>query len=470
MIPVGLALTLTFLGAAMVTGLVFWAGWELLGVRGLKAEKQLSSKTLFDLVKLAFGVAAGAGALVALVVAYRRQRVDEAAALREATRLHTERFSTAVGQLGETSPAVQLGGVHALAALADDAPTRDLRQSCIDVLCAYLRLPYDPEPQPFADDTNPSGNKYTEELKAFRSVREIRHTIIRLIGNHLRLDTDDPRSWSGHDFDFTDVVFDGGDLHSACFTGGNVSFQGCAFINGRVDFRQAEFSGGKVDFGWADFSGGRVDFRQAEFSGGKVDFDWAKFSGGKVDFGGAKFSGGEVSFDWTKFSGGEVDFSGADFSGGRVDFLGAELSGGEVSFLWAEFSGGKVDFRGAKFSGGEVDFLGAELSGGEIDFRQAEFSGGEVDFGGAKLSGGKVDFRQAEFPGGKVGFREAKFSGVEVDFREAKFSGGRVDFSQAEGQRPNNLPTSGQALRLPRSWQATPHDPAEAPGPDDGNS
>ncbi|GAA3925709.1 hypothetical protein GCM10022244_38830 [Streptomyces gulbargensis] len=29
------------------------------------------------MVKLSFGVAAGAGALVALVVAYRRQRVDE---------------------------------------------------------------------------------------------------------------------------------------------------------------------------------------------------------------------------------------------------------------------------------------------------------------------------------------------------------------------------------------------------------
>ncbi|WP_249025478.1 hypothetical protein [Streptomyces sparsogenes] len=35
------------------------------------------AKTLFDLAKLSFGVVAGAGALVALVVAYRRQRVDE---------------------------------------------------------------------------------------------------------------------------------------------------------------------------------------------------------------------------------------------------------------------------------------------------------------------------------------------------------------------------------------------------------
>lgn len=38
------------------------------------------------------------------------------------------------------SPAVQLGGVHALAGLADDAPDDSLRQTCIDVLCAYLQL------------------------------------------------------------------------------------------------------------------------------------------------------------------------------------------------------------------------------------------------------------------------------------------------------------------------------------------
>ncbi|WP_242911078.1 hypothetical protein [Actinomadura terrae] len=53
----------------------------------------------------------------------------------------TDRFTAAVAQLGDPSPAIQLGGVHALAGLADDAPTREFRQTCIDVLCAFLRLP-----------------------------------------------------------------------------------------------------------------------------------------------------------------------------------------------------------------------------------------------------------------------------------------------------------------------------------------
>ncbi|MFI1069654.1 hypothetical protein [Streptomyces puniciscabiei] len=106
----------------LVATTVFYTGWALLGARGLKPEYSIDSKTLFDLVKLSFGVVAGAGTLVALVVAYRRQRVDEDGALREATRLHTERFTTAVTQLGDPSSAVRLGGVHALAGLADDAP------------------------------------------------------------------------------------------------------------------------------------------------------------------------------------------------------------------------------------------------------------------------------------------------------------------------------------------------------------
>lgn len=143
---VGRALTLAFAAAVLVAGGVFYFLVVLLDVQEIGATAKLDAKTLFDLVKLSFGVVAGAGALVALVVAYRRQRVDEAGAHREATRLHTERFSQAVDKLGSDSPAVRLGGVHALAGLADDAPDNSLRQTCIDVLCAYLQLPFTPDP------------------------------------------------------------------------------------------------------------------------------------------------------------------------------------------------------------------------------------------------------------------------------------------------------------------------------------
>jgi hypothetical protein len=229
--PVGTVLILAFTIAVLVAASVFYTAWELLGVRGLRPERRIDSKTLFDLVKLSFGVVAGAGALVALVVAYRRQRVDEDAALRDTTRLHTERFTTAVSQLGEESAAVRLGGVHALAGLADDAPTRELRQTCIDVLCAYLRLPYTAGADLPANDA--------DARHTYLALREVRHTIIRLIRDHLRPPPTHPHSWQGHDFDVTGVVFDGGDFSEAVFSGGVVSFIGATFSGGRVNFGRA---------------------------------------------------------------------------------------------------------------------------------------------------------------------------------------------------------------------------------------
>ncbi|WP_030184811.1 pentapeptide repeat-containing protein [Streptomyces sp. NRRL S-813] len=290
--PVGTVLVLSFAAAVLVAAAVFYTGWDLLGARGLKPEHRIDSKTLFDLVKLSFGVVAGAGALVALVVAYRRQRVDEDGALREATRLHTERFTTAVSQLGHDSAAVRLGGVHALAGLADDAPTRDLRQTCIDVLCAYLRLPYTSEADLPAGDA--------EARHAYLALREVRHTVIRLVRDHLGLDPEHPHSWQGHDFDFTGVTFDGGDFSYATFSGGTVSFRG------------STFSGGEVTFYRSTFSGATVNFIETTFSGTTANFDRSRFSGGEVIFRGSTFSGGEVNFDEATFSGATVDFRGAN--------------------------------------------------------------------------------------------------------------------------------------------------------------
>ncbi|WP_245240333.1 MULTISPECIES: pentapeptide repeat-containing protein [Streptomyces] len=347
----GPVLALTFAAAIVVAAAVFYTGWDLLSVHGLKPEHRIDSTTLFDLVKLSFGVVAGAGALVALVVAYRRQRVDEDGALREATRLHTERFTTAVGQLGHASAAVRLGGVHALAGLADDAPTRELRQTCIDVLCSYLRLPYTAEADLPAGDAEARHN--------YLALREVRHTVIRLIRDHLRLETEHLHSWQGHDFDFTGATFDGGDFTEATFSGGTVSFD------------EAAFSGGEVAFHRTIFSGGKVSFNAAKFSGGAVVFSGATFSGSTVEFGKATFSGSMVYFNRLTVCAGVLNFYGAAFSGGTVKVKEGRFSGGTVSFHSTTFSGSTVNFHGTSFSGSAVDFKEAVFSSGTIDFRQA---------------------------------------------------------------------------------------------------
>jgi uncharacterized protein YjbI with pentapeptide repeats len=478
--PAGPVLGAVFIAAIVVIAAVFFAGWELLGVQKLESEKKLTSKTLFELVKISFGAMAGAGALVALVVAYRRQRVDEArqhldeeGALREATRLHTERFTTAVSQLGDASAAVRLGGVHALAGLANDAPTRDLRQTCIDVLCAYLRLPYTPKADLPQNDT--------AARHEYLALREVRHTVIRLVRDHLRLPPEHPHCWRGHDFDFTGAVLDGGDLSDAVFSSGTVSFADAEFSGGLVSFACAVFSGGMVDFSRAVFSGGTVDFSQAEFLGGRADFQNATFSGGEVDFShagfvgvnlgfqcatfsdgrinffGAHISGRSISFHRATISGGEVSFRGAEFVGGIVDFTYAELSGGTVTLRGAKLPNGKVTFRSATLTGGMVDFTSTRCTGGIVDFLDLLLSGGIVDFRVADLSGGRVDFNHAQFSGGAVNFRSAVCAEGTVNFSGSRFSGGEIDLSMARGAAPDGLPTPGEpipaGLLLPGEWR-----------------
>ncbi len=283
------AVVVALLGAV---ALYLFLAWLLQLPRRPSGGQLDQQKLLADVVKIALGLAARVGAAVALIVGYRRTRVEESASHRDDQRLFSSRYQDAADLLGHDKAAVRLAGIYAMSRLADD--WEEQRQQCIDVLCAYLRLPYAPA------DSEPGE-------------REVRLTVIRLLTQHLRPDA--RTSWCGHDLDFTGAVFDGG------------------------DFGGAEFSGGLVSFGRAELSGGTVSFSGAEFSGGTVTFASAAFSGGTVNFYGAEFSG-------------TVVFSGAGFSGGTVSFGRAEFSGGLVNFARAEFSGAEVDLSEARVFNG----------------------------------------------------------------------------------------------------------------------
>jgi hypothetical protein len=144
-------------------------------------------------------------------LAAQNDQLDRTLAEQRARTLN-ERFATAAGQLGDDkAPAVRLAGVYAMAGLADD--WQENRQTCVDVLCAYMRLPYDPDP---GADPVPA-----ERAAAYRASREVRHTVIRVITAHLKADA--VVSWRGLNFDFTDMIFDGGDFTGAHFSVGTAS-------------------------------------------------------------------------------------------------------------------------------------------------------------------------------------------------------------------------------------------------------
>ena len=172
-----------------------------------------------------------------------------------------------------------------MAGLADD--WEENRQTCVDVLCAYLRMPS--EPDPGQDAAAP-------QRLSFQAIREVRHTVIRVIAAHLQDGA--VVSWQGLNLDFTGVVFDGGDFNGARFSGGTVRFSGARFSDGTVRFNFARFSRNTVAFWGAQFCGGTVQFSFAEFCGSTVDFRDAQFSGGTVDFSRADDWSQPPEFDW----------------------------------------------------------------------------------------------------------------------------------------------------------------------------
>ncbi len=216
-----------------------------------------SPDTRLDIIKIALSVVAGVGGVVALVVAYRKQRIGEVAEARERVKVLNERFASACSQIGHDKPTVRLAGIYAMASLADE--WLEQRQVCIDVLCAYLRVPYEPAlDSPWQHD---------EES-------EVRLSITSVISEHLRRGA--PVSWQGHEFNLVRAVL-----------------------------RSADFAGIQV-------TGGRLFLSLTRFPGGWTSFDGMHVSGGRVQFDGATFTGGEVSFRGARFTGGEVDLSKVD--------------------------------------------------------------------------------------------------------------------------------------------------------------
>ncbi|MFD5828240.1 pentapeptide repeat-containing protein [Lentzea sp. NPDC060358] len=228
-----------------------------------------------DIIKVALTVVAGVGGVVALVVAYRKQRISESAEVRERVKLLNDRFGAACNQIGNENPTVRLAGVYALAALADEWPEQ--RQVCIDVLCSHLRVPYEPS----------TDSEWHHDAES-----EVRLTITSLISQHLR---DGARvSWRGHDFDLVRAVLRSADFAGVHLTSGTFFLSLARFPAGWISFDGMVVDGGEVWFGGATFDGARVTFDRAEFRTGRVQFQGADFAGGEVSFRGARFLGAEV--------------------------------------------------------------------------------------------------------------------------------------------------------------------------------
>ncbi|GGM75444.1 hypothetical protein GCM10012275_52630 [Longimycelium tulufanense] len=282
-------------GVALVMGTTWWAAHWLLTEAAGAADP---SRARIEAMRTALTVGAGTGGGVALLLAARKQWLSERTQAHnedDATeRRITELYTKAVEQLGSDKAPVRLGGLYALERLAQNNPSH--RQTIVDVICAYLRMPYTPphegttrrfglpfpvrpgktrvpclRPTSGRDDLSGSDQRgaRVEELQVRLAAQDI-------LTRHLR---------PGPHQRPVATFWDGISLNLTKATLVNMNLNHCR--TQRLDLGGVQFSG-EASFGGAQFSG-EASFGGAQFSG-NAWFGGAQFSG-NAWFGGAQFSG-----------------------------------------------------------------------------------------------------------------------------------------------------------------------------------
>lgn len=359
------------------------AVWLLLAFTSGDSE---ANRNKLDAIRTAGTVVVGTGGAAALLLAARRQRASEIAlklkqrdqadvarthALQErvaadnkahqekiaadsrtdaAERRITELYLKAVEQLGSDKAPVRFGGLYALERVAQDNESQ--RQTIINVLCAYLRMPFDQQ-EPSSDEEAVSA-EFRGRHRDWQQEREVRLAAQRILRIHLRPGDHEASPerafyWANIDLDLTGATLL------------NLDLTRCEIRNGL--FHDAIFIG-NADFEFTTFT------RDARFNG-------AIFSS-EAMFNGVKFRGRSAWFYDVKFEG-KVAFNGSTFD---VDakFARSTFCSG-TSFLNATFS------RDARFE--DVTF--EEI----VDFVSAKFRL-RTRFDRAKFEG-RSEFGQAEF-------------------------------------------------------------------------
>jgi hypothetical protein len=298
----------------------------------LKAQNDVRTTLLQGLGALLVLTGAAIGASVAYrgVQETRRQIAQTAADNQEQFTLTrqgqiTDRYTKAVEQLGHEKAPVRLGALYSLDHLAQDNP--EYRQTVVDVVCAYLRMPFpplaqtDPDAEQVEKTARPANGRDRPTHLApgrdpAREELQVRQTAQRLLAEHLRCPpkTSSQKAqllqplpqqtfWPGISLELTGATLIYFNLAEVSII--RARFEGATF-EGDAWFREATFEG-DAWFGEATFQG-NAKFDKATFQG-DAGFGRAKFQG--AWFGGATFQG--AWFDGAKFQGagfGEATFQG----------------------------------------------------------------------------------------------------------------------------------------------------------------
>ena len=394
-----------------------------------------------------------------------------------------DRFTTIASQLADPSAAVRVAGVYAMEALINHWLTYPLgdseqekeeakyqAQTCINVLCSYLREPYEaaergPAHVKTVINYEVSGRTAEEHYERRSDDRQVRQSIVRVMASHLQLTT--RVSWSQFDFDFTGAYLEDSDF-SRCVFKGDRTFKRAQFHGTFTRFNGAQFHGGKTFFHGAQFHGETTWFHGAQFLGEDTFFHGAQFHGENTSFEKAQFHGETTSFDEVQFHSETTDFDKAQFHSETTSFHGAQFHSEYTWFDEAQFHSKKYTrFEDAQFHSKTTDFDKAHFHGETTSFKKAQFHGETTSFHGAqfhseytwldevhfhskkytRFKGAQfrcestyffeaqfhsenTSFDEAQFHSKYTWFNGAQFHGETTSFRGATFTSGRVDFSR----------------------------------------
>lgn len=264
-----------------------------------------------------------------------RQRIDH-----DRGRSADERFAKGLELLGHSADQVRVGALHALAGLARSRP--DYMQTTLDILCAYLRRPYDHASyleRRSADSTNEPAEQQDE---SWRDVEADRERQVRLAAQRLVIDLLPSTSEidaPNYNLDLTGAALEYFDLSHkrvGTFTARSAHFYEAASFEGArfygpiwltwahmwgEAFRANDMICHGISW-WSNFTAsGPVEFDRTEFRG-ETKFAYATFAD-RVSFQGCRFAT-PVDFQHAEFLG-ELAFNGSDALTGRTTGMLASL-------------------------------------------------------------------------------------------------------------------------------------------------
>ncbi|MFD4676493.1 pentapeptide repeat-containing protein [Lentzea sp. NPDC058450] len=349
-----------------------------------------------EAIKTGLSIGAGTGGLFALLLAVRRQWHQEITAAdtnHDATEKRiTELYNNAVNQLGHENAAVRLAALYALERLAQ--ANQSHRQTVVDVICAYLRMPVN-ETEDKQDKNSASTKENPSEKVRIQQESEVRNTAQRLLCKHLKWPHWNKIApvdfWSNIDIDLTGAKlshfnFENCRARQALFNS-TVFTRGAFFVRATFEGepwgRKGPSGTGGVRFIGAEFEEGAI-FEDTMFLG-DATFSSASFNK-EAYFGGVHFYGksdfDEARFDqYCLFEGSEfhdtASFKGTHFRG-LVSFQPEGIYAESARFRDEIFT----DFSGATFDSGAL--FGGVIFDAEDSERNNSVNG--VFFGGAKIS------------------------------------------------------------------------------------